>query len=238
MHAAFKLLTSTTLALGVVAVASSQAPDLSSAYHWLADGSALALDYAWRPDSAGLSSLAVTGSTTLGRSTDAGRVFTLSTTVGRITSGSATGAVLGAQLAVMSLLEGGLAYSNTAGVTRIHVPAGVVLPIGGCFLKPVAAVWWGGLRFDGERLSQPIRGTTTTYRIAYAAGLNVELRNGVGVQVMGDAHGPPGTREWAVSLGVHVATKGFIKYFEDRNSRGQYHERLEYSCHLLGGSPA
>jgi hypothetical protein len=114
-----------------------------------------------------------------------------------------------------------------------------VLPIGGCFLKPVAAVWWGGLRFDAERLSQPILATTTTYRIAYSLGMNVELRNGVGVQVMGDSHGPPGTRKWAVSVGVHVASKGFIKYFEDRKAKGQYQfGRLDYSCFLLGGSPA
>jgi len=122
----------------------------------------------------------------------------------------------------ISLLHLGVAHWDSAGVSYVHVPLGLTLPLAWCVYSERAWVLSVGGRRDFQRVAPRSQTAYWDNAWAYTVGLSVDLSRRFGLQLAGD-RASRSNRDWSVSAGVHLALRTLPKgtrtdYFSDASS--------------------
>jgi len=182
-------------------------------------------------DSHGFRTVAGTGTVTVGHIVAEGAklpLLNLSATAARVAAdgSSPTGWAVGANVALLNSLTIGAGYTRTGSTTRVHIPLSAALPLAACVGPRGAFVFYGAPIWNFEHRSSSLADAWERSWSSINAGLLLELRNGLGLQVGGGRpfrHAPDALNDrWVFGIGVHYARHGIARWQPAQTS----------SCHV------
>src|SRR6266702_2056511 len=103
----------------------------------------------------------------------------------------------------ISVIHLGVAHWDSAGVSHVHVPLGLTLPLAWCVYSERAWVLSVGGRRDFQRIAPRLQTAYWDDAWAYTVGLSVDVSRRLGFQLAGD-RASRSRRDWSVSAGVHL----------------------------------
>jgi len=205
-------------ALLLPASLAAQTVGLPITYRSVTSGFESAVDLGF--DSHGFRTVAGTGTVTLGHIVAEGMklpLLNVSATAARVAAGGnlPAGWAVGANVAFLNSLTIGAGYARMGSTQRMHIPLSAVLPLATCAGPRGAFIFYGVPIWNFEHASDPLANVWERSWGSLNAGVLLELRSGLGLQLGGGRpfrHAPDSLNDrWVFGIGVHYARHGIAR---------------------------